>query len=203
MAWTTPRTWVAAEVVTAAIGNTHWRDNLVELRAGGVAIASQAANDLIYAASATQLARLATSTGFLRAAGAAPSWTVDGSTLTTLNAANLASGQVPYARRVPRVTTIASDANPFPDGGTTDLYIITALAVGANISITGTLVEGQQMTIRITDNGTARALAWGTAIVTGGTTLPVVTKPNKTLHIELRLDLTAGVWWCLGVQEEP
>lgn len=28
MAWTAPRTWVAAETVTAAIGNTHWRDNL-------------------------------------------------------------------------------------------------------------------------------------------------------------------------------
>lgn len=28
MSWTTPRTWVAAELVTAAIGNTHWRDNL-------------------------------------------------------------------------------------------------------------------------------------------------------------------------------
>lgn len=29
MAWTAPRTWVAGETVTAAIGNTHWRDNLV------------------------------------------------------------------------------------------------------------------------------------------------------------------------------
>ncbi len=26
MAWTTPRTWVSGELVTAAIGNTHWRD---------------------------------------------------------------------------------------------------------------------------------------------------------------------------------
>lgn len=31
MAWTTPRTWVAGEVVTAAIGNAHWRDNLAYL----------------------------------------------------------------------------------------------------------------------------------------------------------------------------
>lgn len=28
MAWTTPRTWVSSEVVTASIGNAHWRDNL-------------------------------------------------------------------------------------------------------------------------------------------------------------------------------
>ena len=32
MAWTTPRTWVAGEVVTAAIGNVHWRDQLNALR---------------------------------------------------------------------------------------------------------------------------------------------------------------------------
>ena len=31
MAWTAPRTWVAAEVVTAAIMNTHVRDNLLAL----------------------------------------------------------------------------------------------------------------------------------------------------------------------------
>lgn len=29
MAWTAPRTWVTGEIVTAAIGNTHWRDNMV------------------------------------------------------------------------------------------------------------------------------------------------------------------------------
>ncbi len=28
MAWTAPRTWVAGEVVTAALLNTHVRDNL-------------------------------------------------------------------------------------------------------------------------------------------------------------------------------
>lgn len=31
MAWTSPRTWVAGEVLTAALLNTHVRDNLLEL----------------------------------------------------------------------------------------------------------------------------------------------------------------------------
>ena len=31
MAWTTPRTWVVGEVPTAAIMNTHVRDNLTHL----------------------------------------------------------------------------------------------------------------------------------------------------------------------------
>jgi len=32
MAWTAPRTYTAGEVITASIGNTHWRDNLRYLK---------------------------------------------------------------------------------------------------------------------------------------------------------------------------
>ena len=31
MAWTAPRTWVVAEIVTASVMNTHVRDNLLAL----------------------------------------------------------------------------------------------------------------------------------------------------------------------------
>lgn len=31
MAYTTPRTWVYAELVTAAMGNEQWRDNMIEV----------------------------------------------------------------------------------------------------------------------------------------------------------------------------
>src|SRR3990167_3193231 len=57
--FTAPRTWVTSELVTASLLNTHVRDNLIVLRAGGIAVTSQAANDLIYASSSTQLARIA------------------------------------------------------------------------------------------------------------------------------------------------
>lgn len=63
MAWTPPRTWVALETVTAALFNTHVRDNLIALRDGGIAIASQAAQDFLFAASSTQLGRLAAVAG--------------------------------------------------------------------------------------------------------------------------------------------
>lgn len=55
MAWTTPRTWTAGELVTAAIGNTHWRDNLNALREGGMAITNQANGRIVVASSSTQL----------------------------------------------------------------------------------------------------------------------------------------------------
>jgi len=63
MAWTAPNLWVAGAVLTAAQMNTYVSDNDSALRAGGLAIASQAANDFIYASSASQLARLAASDG--------------------------------------------------------------------------------------------------------------------------------------------
>jgi hypothetical protein len=78
MAWTSPRTWVAGEVVTAALMNTHIRDNLTELRAGGIAVASQVLGDTLVPASATALQRIAAGTlgYFWRAGGAgvAPGW---------------------------------------------------------------------------------------------------------------------------------
>ena len=57
--WTTPRTWVVNEIVTAAQLNAQIRDNLNELRAGGLAVSSQAAGDLLCASSTTQLGRIA------------------------------------------------------------------------------------------------------------------------------------------------
>jgi hypothetical protein len=59
MAFTTPRTWVTGELVTAALLNTYIKDNQTALYAGAMSIASQATNDVIIASSATQLGRTA------------------------------------------------------------------------------------------------------------------------------------------------
>lgn len=59
MAWTAPSTMIAGHVVTAAEWNTDIRDNLNALRLGSIAIVSQAANDVIFASSASQFARAA------------------------------------------------------------------------------------------------------------------------------------------------
>jgi len=59
MAWSTPRVWVSGELVTAVLMNTYVSANDSALRAGGLAVTSQAANDILYASSATQLTRSA------------------------------------------------------------------------------------------------------------------------------------------------
>jgi hypothetical protein len=57
MAWTAPLDWTTGLKVTAALMDTYVSDNDNALRAGGLSVTSQAANDILYASSSTQLAR--------------------------------------------------------------------------------------------------------------------------------------------------
>ena len=59
MAWVAPSTRTTGTLITASIWNQDITDNSIALRAGGIAIASQAALDFVYASSDSQLARLA------------------------------------------------------------------------------------------------------------------------------------------------
>lgn len=76
--WTTPLTAAGGNVLTDAQWNASVRDNLLVLRAGGVAITSQAAGDVIYASGASQLARLPIGSAgevlTVNSGGTAPEW---------------------------------------------------------------------------------------------------------------------------------
>src|SRR3990167_7221529 len=91
MAYVAPSTRTTGTLITAAIWNQDIVDNPIALRAGGIAIASQAANDIPYASSATQLGRIAAAASavLVTSAGSVPSLStilpaVDGSALTGL-----------------------------------------------------------------------------------------------------------------------
>jgi len=79
MSWTSTKTFVAGAVLTASDMNTYVSANDDALRTGAIALASQAAGDVLYASGASQLARLAiTANAVLRAnaGGTAPEWTL-------------------------------------------------------------------------------------------------------------------------------
>lgn len=82
--WTTPRTWTTGELVTASIGNTHWRDNFNETAPAKVTTA----NDMLYATAANTLARLAATASavLVTSAGSVPSFST---TLPAVNGAAL------------------------------------------------------------------------------------------------------------------
>jgi hypothetical protein len=102
-----------------------------------------------------------------------------------------------------RTNSTASSATPAINTDTTDEFDITALA--ANItsmtsSLTGTPVNGDELMIRIKDNGTARTITWGASFVSSGVaTLLATTVASKTHFVKLRYDSTAAKWVALAV----
>jgi hypothetical protein len=102
---------------------------------------------------------------------------------------------------VPRVGTTASTATPSISVDSYDQYNITALAVAiTSVTITGTAVDGQKLMIRIKDNGTARAIAWGTTYFSnsGSGTMPTTTVATKTHLVYFIYDSVLTKWVCMA-----
>lgn len=100
-----------------------------------------------------------------------------------------------------RVTSITSSATPTPNSATTDLFAITALAVGATFAApTGTPKDGQQLMMRVKDSGTAQALAYN-AIYRASTDLPLPTSTvlSKTLYMGWLYNANDTKWDLIGV----
>ena len=93
-----------------------------------------------------------------------------------------------------------------PTSDSTNQYTITALGAAATIAIpSGTPIDGQKLTIRIKDNGTARALTWTTSaggyrII--GTTLPVTTVVSKTVYIGCVYNSADSFWDVVAVAQQ-
>jgi hypothetical protein len=102
----------------------------------------------------------------------------------------------------PRVQTVASAATVTPTS-TNDIVTITAQAAAlALANPTGTFVEGQSLIIRIKDNGTARAITYGTDYRAIGVTAPTTTVANKTTYIGCIYNSTDTKFDIIGVCTE-
>lgn len=119
---------------------------------------------------------------------------------TTGTLGTLAGAEVLTNKEIqPRVGTVASDASPDPLEGSHDFFTVTALATGATFSDPGDGVDGQTLTIRILDNGTARSLAWNAAYRAGTEIpLPTTTTINKTMYVTFVYNVAADKWDLVG-----
>jgi hypothetical protein len=130
------------------------------------------------------------------------------STVATIPQADitgLAASLAALRSLTPRVTGALSSATPTPNADTTDLYSLTAQAAAAAFgNPTGTPLNGQPLQIRIKDNGTARALTWGTAYVAGGVALPATTVLSKilTLGFLYNTDNALNKWQLIASAQE-
>lgn len=104
-----------------------------------------------------------------------------------------------------RTTTETSSATPTINVDNTDIHTITALAAAITsftTNLSGTPVNGQKLTIRIKDDGTARAITWGASFASRGATLPTTTFLGKYVYVGLIYNSTASVWDCVAVSQE-
>lgn len=103
------------------------------------------------------------------------------------------------APSVQSVTSAATVTPTFSD----DLVKVTAQAAAlALANPTGTAIPGWGITIRIKDNGTARAISYGTQYRAIGVTLPTTTVASKTLYLGMIYNSDDTKWDVVAVAQE-
>ncbi|MBP9728100.1 MAG: hypothetical protein KBD27_01850 [Candidatus Moranbacteria bacterium] len=121
----------------------------------------------------------------------------DRATFLSLGSGNWICLSYEYAKkRAARVTSEASNATPTPNADTTDVHIVTALAAGATFAApTGAPTQGQQLIIRIKDDGTARSLGWNAIYrASSDLALPTTTILSKTIYLGFIYNFTDTKW---------
>ena len=104
----------------------------------------------------------------------------------------------------PRVLTFTTDATPEVDSDDYDVVTITAQDVAiTDVDMVGSAeVNFQKLIFRIKDDGTARAIAWGTDFEDAGKALPTTTVISKLLIVGFIYNTVTAKWGCVAVANE-
>lgn len=101
---------------------------------------------------------------------------------------------LPYWGDSTEVQTITSAATVTPNA-TDDVVIVSAQAAALTVANpAGIEAEGQGFVVRIKDNGTSRALTWGSAYRAVGGTLPAWTVVGQWLYLPCAYNGTDDKW---------
>lgn len=102
---------------------------------------------------------------------------------------------------IQRITT-ASTITPLVENDMVDITAIGSAFTIANPS--GNPYNGRKLLIRIKDDGTGRAITWGSLYVAGGYALPSTTIASKILTLGFMYNTANDLnkWQCLGGAQE-
>lgn len=119
---------------------------------------------------------------------------------------DVSSSQALTNKRITRrISVVTQSATPTTNTDNGDIFQITALAqaiTSMTTNLSGTPVDGDLAEFQITDNGTARAITWGTSFANGGlVNLPSTTVISTMLRVLLEYQTTASLnkWVCVAV----
>lgn len=114
-----------------------------------------------------------------------------------------AGNRVAYnGRPISRVGSVVSSALPAFNTDKVEVISVTALAVSItsfSTNLTGTPNDGDELTVRITDNGTARTVVWGAKFEPSTVALPTVTVAAKLLTVGFQWNSKTAKWRCVTV----
>ena len=103
----------------------------------------------------------------------------------------------------PIVNSVATATTLTPNIDENEQEVVTDLATALTIAApTGTPSTGMKLVIRLTDNGTNRALTWNVIYRAIGITLPTTTTANKILYIGFVYNEAGSKWDAVAVKEE-
>ena len=103
----------------------------------------------------------------------------------------------PSVNSVETATTLTPNIDQYDQEDITDLA--SALTIAAP---TGTPSTGMKLVIRLTDDGTNRALTWNNIYRAIGVTLPTTTTADKILYIGCIYDEAGSKWDVIAIKEE-
>lgn len=86
-------------------------------------------------------------------------------------------------KRMHGIVTVATTVTLTPSGIANQFNVTGQTAALTIANPTAGMLDGQSLILRIKDNGSARAISWGTQYRAVGVTLPTTTVANKTLYI--------------------
>lgn len=123
---------------------------------------------------------------------------VEGVVIPSISSTNTLTNK----RVTKRAPTVTQSATPTINTDNTDVAHITGLAqaiTSMTTNLTGTPVEGDTLRIDITDNGTARAITWGTSFEASTVALPTTTVISTRLDIGFFWNTVTSKWRVVAV----
>lgn len=102
----------------------------------------------------------------------------------------------------PAIQSVTSAATVTPTFANDQVNITAQAAALALANPTGTAVDGHGIAIRIKDNGTPRAITYGTQYRAIGVTLPTTTVASKTLYLGMVYNAADVKWDVVAVAQE-
>lgn len=104
-------------------------------------------------------------------------------------------------RNAKRVVITTQSATPTINTDNTDIAQITGLAqaiTSMTTNLSGTPLAGDMLMIQITDNGTARAITWGSSFASTTVTLPTTTAISTMLRVLFQRNNANTAWDCIS-----